>query len=200
MPKTSPASIVTALSQDHLGEAYLAIRLDLSTPLYLWTGFGTVTIDGNSYIGGGDFLQFEPIAESLELGAEGVRVSFTAANSDLLTAALTEDYQNRDAYIYFGLTTAPDDEQLLFQGYMDTLNFDDSGDRAIITLTIENKLRDLERARPRRYTNEDQEAAYTGDTFFSFVAAIQDVRVPWGREGNVVPPVWDGTGNPPDIA
>jgi len=188
MPKTSPASIVTALAQDHLGEAYLAIRMDLSTPVYLWTGFGTVTIDGNSYIGAGDLLQFESVAESSELGAEGVRVVFTGANSDLLTAALTEDYQQRDAYIYFGLTTAPDDEQLLFSGYMDTLKLDDSAELATITLTIENRLRDLQRARPRRYTNEDQQAAYPGDTFFGHVAAIQDVRIPWGRDGDVGPP------------
>ncbi len=196
MPKTSPASMVTAFASDHFDDAYLAVRCDFSTPVYLWTGYGTVTIDGNSYIGVGDMLGVAPLGESLDLSAEGARVSFTGANSDLLTAALTEDYQERDAYIYLGRTSAPDDEQLLFRGYMDTMELDDSGEKSVITLNIENKLRDLQKARPRRYTNEDQQDAYSGDTFFSFVSSIQDVRIPWGRDGNVNPTTPNPNPNP----
>jgi hypothetical protein len=70
----------------------------------------------------------------------------------------------------------------VFGGFMDTMDIEDSGDSSIITLTVESKLVQLERAKERRYTHESQHSRYSGDTFFSFVSDLQDKEVVWGRK------------------
>jgi hypothetical protein len=65
---------------------------------------------------------------------------------------------------------------------MNQMPIEDSGDASTITLTVESKMVELGRARIRRYTHESHQARHPGDTFFSFVADIQDKGIPWGRK------------------
>lgn len=70
----------------------------------------------------------------------------------------------------------------IFSGKMNQMPIEDSGDTSTITLTVESKMVELGRARTRRYTHESHQARHPGDTFFSFVADIQDKGIPWGRK------------------
>jgi hypothetical protein len=62
------------------------------------------------------------------------------------------------------------------------MQIEDSGETSTITLTIESKLVELNRARVRRYTHESHQSRHPNDTFFSFVADLQDKPVVWGRK------------------
>ena len=67
---------------------------------------------------------------------------------------------------------------------MNTMNIEDTPEGATIQLTIESKLLELERAANWRYTDENHQSRYDGDTFFSYVQDIQDVQVAWGRKSS----------------
>lgn len=73
------------------------------------------------------------------------------------------------------------DPILLFDGRLDTGTIEDGGDRSAIILSYESRLIDLERARERRYTDEDQRIDYPEDAGFAYVAALQDQVFTWGR-------------------
>lgn len=68
----------------------------------------------------------------------------------------------------------------LFTGYMDQMNIEEEPETATISLSVENKLIDLNRPRVRRYTDNNQQGRYPGDLAFEFVNRIQDEELTWG--------------------
>jgi hypothetical protein len=58
---------------------------------------------------------------------------------------------------------------------------EDSAESGTISVTVDSKLVELERASNRRYTSESHKARYPSDTFFDFVAKIQDKQIVFGR-------------------
>ena len=63
---------------------------------------------------------------------------------------------------------------------MDVMTIDDNGETANISLTAESRLIDLERARERRYTSDDQKVRHPNDTGLDFVASLQEKEIAWG--------------------
>ena len=68
----------------------------------------------------------------------------------------------------------------VLSGRMDVMSWTE-GETANITLTVESRLADLERARVRRYTDRDQEDEYPGDLGFQYVDSLQDTLINWGK-------------------
>jgi hypothetical protein len=161
------------------------------TPLYLWTGDYDITYDSNTYQGSGGIIGLDNIEETSDLGATGITLSMAISSnditSDLLTRAVTEDYQGNSIILYLALVnplnTPPDligDPIVLFDGFIDLLSVEDDGDQATISLTAESSLLRLGRAYPRRYTDEDQKYHFAGDKGLEFVTAIQEENAIWG--------------------
>ena len=82
------------------------------------------------------------------------------------------------------------DPFLCFAGRLDVPDMVIGGERMTIAVAYESRLIDLDRARERRYTSEDQKIDYPDDLGFDFVPALQDMQIVWGRPGGapVVPP------------
>lgn len=180
MSRTINASLLTALTGD-LVEPYYAVELFFdSGTLRLWTGIGDKTINSNTYTGTGSLLNIGPAEESGDLSAKAMSLTLTGLDSSIISLALQEPYQRRQARVYLGEQSVSEVIQI-FSGQMNTMNIDDSADGATIQLVIESKLVELERAANWRYTDENHKSRYSGDTFFSYVQAIQDVQVAWGR-------------------
>jgi hypothetical protein len=70
----------------------------------------------------------------------------------------------------------------LFSGYMDQMNIEEGGEASTITMSVENKLIDLERARVGRYTSGYQKSIYPNDLGLDFIEGLQDKQIPWGRK------------------
>ena len=147
----------------------------------LWTGFGEIVIDGNTYIGAGNLISVSEIHEGAEIEARGARIGLNGIPAELLGLALNEPYQGRELRIHVGTLDNGTQAHMLFRGRMDTMTLQDSGETASINVTVENRLVDLERSRIRRFTAEDQKALYPGDTGLDYVAAIQGKPLTWGR-------------------
>lgn len=180
-----------ALDSRFLSDAvnlFIAVELffDQGTLRY-WTGVGNKTINGNTYTGAGTLLNVGGLEESDDLSAPGASVTLSGVDSNLVSTALQEPYQNRECRIHLG---SENETFEVFSGFMDTMTIDDSGDTCTINIQCESRLILLDRIVPLRYTQETQERLYPGDTFFSFVTALADRQVTWGRASDTSGGLW----------
>lgn len=165
-----------AFLQDNV-ELFVAVELMFDTgALRIWSGGEDKTIEGNTYTGTGSLLAVSGIEESDNLSAPGASITLSGLDSTLVSLAIQEPYQNRPCRILLGSGNSFFE---IFSGFMDVMTIEDSGDTCIISVTVESRLILLDRKVPLRYTQETQNTRYPGDTFFSYVASLQDKRVEW---------------------
>jgi hypothetical protein len=194
MSRSINANIVSALANPEI-EPFYAVKMAFPTStILLWTGYGDKTINSETYIGSGNLLSIDGLAEASDLSAQGTDIVLNGIDSTILTYALTEEYQGREVNIYWGVSGVSEVVEV-FSGYMDQMTIVDKGDTSTIKLSVESKLIVLERPNIRRYTegshaaviateNTRDNTTYTqsNDSFFRWVAKLQDVQVAWGRE------------------
>lgn len=162
-------------------QPFYAVELSFdSGVIRLWTGYANKTIERNTYVGAGNLLSIPNLEEVADMSAKSAEVVLSGVSTDLVSLALQEPYQGRDARILFGIEG--EDPIEVFGGLMDVMTIRDSGESSVISLTLENRLVELERVRPFRYTDQSHKLRYPNDDFFSFVPALQDKEVVWGRE------------------
>lgn len=155
-----------------------------SSELNLWSGYGNLAWSGKTYVGAGNLLNISAIQENVELRANGLQLTLSGVLSPLLNKALTEDYQGRQLWVWLG---AMDEDNhiisnpvIVFSGFMDTMVIADSGEQAVIQLSVENRLIEFERTRVRRFTDGDQRIEYPNDDGFEYVSQIQEKQIVWG--------------------
>ena len=162
-------------------ELYNAVFLDLEgAPLRLWSGFGERTIGGQTYTGSGSLLQISQISENSELNATGIQLTLSGMNQTLISAALQENYQGRQAQVFLGELSVAD-VITTFDGLMDVATITHDSDQVIVEMTVESKLITLQRPNVRRYTQANHALRHPNDTFFDFTASLIDKQVAWGR-------------------
>jgi len=149
----------------------------------LWTGYGDLVFDNKTFVGGGNLLNVSEVEETSEIEAKGLTLTLSGVPSELIALTLNEPYQNRLMRLYVG-AIKPDgsiEHYQLFAGRLDVMNILEEGETATITVTVENRLIDLNRPRIRRYTSEDQKAIFVGDLGFDYVNELQNKQIEWGR-------------------
>ena len=186
MTRSIGSNFSTALSSDEI-RPFLAVSILFDTPLNLWTGYHTVTIDSSTYIGSGNLLEVSSIQESSEVKATGMSISLSGLDSSIVSSALTENVQGTSVRVYFGvLETSSNADSIVdspykfFEGFLDTMVIEEEGDTSRISITVENKLITLEKPVDRRYTDQDQKNLFTGDKGLEFVDSLQDKEIIWG--------------------
>lgn len=172
----------------------------------MWTGFGDVTFDGKTFLGGGNLIGISAITETQDLTAKGIVVSLGGIDPTLISLALSEKVRGRKFVLYLGsfdyvTRIATEDEQgavldeegnyvivessvlnnpqRIFSGMMDYMEYNFSGSLADIRLSVENSLIIGQRSKIRRYTNEDQKRRFPNDRGLEFINALQDKEVVW---------------------
>jgi hypothetical protein len=176
MSRTVPAAILTALAQPEV-EPFYAVEVDLdSGPLRLWTGYGDRTIEGNVYTGGGDLMGISGLEEVADLSAKEITLTLSGIPSSVVSLALTEPYQRRKVRVLWGVRGETSVVEV-FSGNLNQMVIEDGPDFGTITVTVDSRLVELERSSKRRYTSESHKTRYATDTFFDFVATIQDKQI-----------------------
>ena len=170
---------------------FFAIKADLdagdvySGPLLIWSGYGDLVINSETYLGVGQLISIGGLEETLDLRATGFSVNLNGIDTNALNIALNANYQNRDITIYMGFNdstgTLIDTPFILGRGRMDTMTIEEGAEFSTIVIQCENRLIDFERPRRRLYTDEDQRRDHPTDTGFSFVKVIQDLKITWGQ-------------------
>jgi hypothetical protein len=181
MSRTLPAGMAAALAQSSVTLFYAVDMLFDSGTIRLWTGYGDKTIDLQKYTGAGTLLNIDGIAEVADLNASGITISLSGISSSVISLALQENYQGRVAKVYFGVEGVSGVVEV-FSGFMDVMTIQHSGDKMNVTLSIESKLVTLQRPNIRRYTSANHKLRNPGDTFFDYVAKLQDKEIIWGRK------------------
>ena len=149
-----------------------------SGTLRLWTGVGTIQWNGETWNGAGTLFGFDQISEPTEIRASGVRLSLNGLDSTIVALVLSEARQGRPGRVWLGTIdgggTVTSDPYLAFEGRLDTPEIVSDGTQALVSITYESRLVDLERARIRRITHEDLQIDHPGDMGREFVAGLQD--------------------------
>ena len=168
----------------------------------LWTGVGNISFEAGSgsetFNGAGDLAQISAVEESADIASSGITFTLSGLNSSLISLVLSENYQGRNATLYLGMISSGSvvaNPYILFRGFMDTMNINDSGETAIIEVKAENRLVALQKAKIRRYTNEDQKLIDSTDKGFSFINDLQDKTITWGTgkaDQGLPPPTTSG--------
>ncbi len=143
-----------------------------------------VTANGEVFTGVGNLGAISAVPEGAELQSYAVELTLSGIPAQLISLALADQYQGREAKLYLALLDAQHRVSgtplLLFRGQMDTLDIE-LGQTATLTLTVQSRMADWERPRLRRYTHEDQRAMYPDDKGFEFVGQMAEKSIYWGR-------------------
>lgn len=164
--------------------AELLVKMDFDAdPLYAWTGIGSISWDGDTYAGVGDLASFARMEESSVIRATGTVLILSGVKTSLISIALNSNYQGRKAEIYFAVLDTSNaivaDPYRIFSGRMDVMEIENNGEEATISVSVENELIDLFKARVRNYTPEDQKTLYPSDKGLDFIVGIQDAEIIW---------------------
>jgi len=194
MSRTVPAAILTALTQAEV-QPFFAVEMLFddtdgtrwdqggyagNRAVRLWTGYDDRTINSEVYVGGGSLLSISGLEEVADLSAKGITISLTGLASPLISLALQEPYQRRKVRVLFGVRDQSTFVEI-FSGLINRMSIEDSPEGGTISVLVDSKLVELERASNWRYTSESHKSRYANDTFFDFVTAIQDADIRWGR-------------------
>jgi hypothetical protein len=137
-----------------------------------------------TYTGAGTLLNISEYKETSRMEAQGFTFTLSGIASSILSIALSEPYQGRKCNVYLAaLDTATGvllpSPYLLFSGLMDTMQISEGGDTCNVSISAENKMLILKRAKERRYTAESQKAKYPNDKGFDFVVSTSERKITW---------------------
>lgn len=162
------------------------VDMDFSSGnLYLHDGIGTINFGGNNYLGVGQFGSIEgAVQDSLDVIARPIKLILSGVDSSVLTPAMTESYQGRTVTLYLAfldsntnaLVATP---ETLWEGRMDYMEIELGDNTGAIKLNCEHRLR--REPRIARYSDEDQQLAYSGDVFFELLPQIAGFKSKWGE-------------------
>jgi hypothetical protein len=98
---------------------------------------------------------------------------------------LNENYQSRDATVFFGALDNNNaviaDPYAIFKGFMDIMSITEDSETATMSLTLESRLIRLENSTLRRFTSEDQKIDFPDDLGLDLIASLQEKELVWGR-------------------
>lgn len=189
MSRGNASANTTASLANHLRPiVFIEFQFDSGT-LRLHNGIGTYTWNSQEWTGAGELGEIGPIEDSDQNSPYRVWFRLNGLNDDLLAEARAQEIFERLVIVYLGylddagnLVADPDER---WRGYMDTMPIS-RGQVNAITLNAETELvRDF-RANGSLFTDEDQQARYSGDIGFEFLDQMIDAQVQWGPGGESV--------------
>jgi hypothetical protein len=178
-------SVQNAISADQVSPIILFEGEFASSTVRVWSGFGDLSWNSQTWIGVGTFGGISSIGETADIKANGVTISLSGIPLDMISLALSEVRQNKVGRVYMGFMDSSNDvisdPYLAFEGRLDVPAIQDDAETAVITITYESRLIDLQKAREIRYTDEEQKRLYSGDKGLEFVASLQEADIVWGK-------------------
>lgn len=165
MARALTAAMIAAINESTVKPVLIAKIGTSGADVNVWTGIGDLTFQSEIYAGVGNFGGVSPVNETSELRAAGLNFSLSGIPSSMISTALANIRYGRPAILWFGLFDINTglliaDPYKLFTGSTDVPSIDEGPDTSVVTISAENRLIDLDRARARRYTPEDQNINY----------------------------------------
>lgn len=179
----------TAADQPHVVYAIL-VQLDFASGFVrVFNGTGTLTFNGNTYVGLGQYGSINQVGESTDLKPSNP-VTFQISGlpdgaSPALAAAATNraDYYGRSARIDIALFDSNRNiltpiENAVWEGRMDTISVSRANNS--LQLTAEDRMVIWDKTIGFLYSTEWQTVTYPGDVFFDQVPFLANKQITWG--------------------
>lgn len=140
-----------------------------------------------TYLGLGDFGGITSnIVESISQAPQSIQFSLTGVKSTLIATALTDDYHRRDIDALFGFDDENgdliDDPVIVWSGFMDKIDISLGKETGSMTLTCESRATIGQQSSDLRFTDEDLQAAVTGDLGGEYIFRMGDLVLSWGGD------------------
>ena len=148
---------------------------------YVWSGPGPLVWNGNTFLGVGSLGTISAISEVITTNAGGVTVTLSGVDPVLFNECMTDIQLGATARIWRGLWAATANALLgvpyqVFRGQVDQPAFEVGG-KMMISLALESRIVNLQRASCRRYTSADQRVNFPTDSAFTWVEQLNDLAL-----------------------
>ena len=180
----SQAMLDATLASVFLPAIFVQATLASGT-LYIWSGYGSTTWNGQTWQGVGSLLNISTIEEKATVSATGLVVTLSGIDPTLLANVLDEFEVCGPVKVFLGAFSSPGvliaNPICLWAGNLDVPTIDVGADTASISINCESRLIEMNVSVDRRYTDQEQQVDTPGDLAFSFVNSIQNQPVYWGQ-------------------
>lgn len=178
MARDISSPMLASLTSNEIRPGFLADLEFHSETAHVWTGAGTLVWNGNNYLGVGSLGKIGAVTEGSTVGAEGTTISLSGIDQVLLAESLNDIQLGAPATIWFVLF----DQNLnilgtpypLYVGTVDQPQIEMGTEEMTISLKLENRMVNLQRANLRRYTSADQQLYFPTDCAFNWVEILGD--------------------------
>jgi hypothetical protein len=175
--------MLTWLSQSSMPVAVFVEATFASETVYLWTGMGSITWNGQTWIGVGSLGGISPMPDGSTVEAKGIILTLSGFDATLLPLVLNDYIPGLPVTVYlagFNDNVLINNPIIAWAGYLDLPSAEIAGETATLSINCESRLIEMDNAPNRRYTADDQQRDYPGDLGFSFVNAEQEKTFYWG--------------------
>lgn len=162
--------------------AILAQLTFKSGTVYVWIGRGDLVWNGNTFKGVGNLGGIGTITETTTVQAAGTSVSLSGVDPTLYADCVSDIVTGKPAKIWLACLNGNTviDALLMFSGLIDIPTVTEGPDDIAISLALENRLTNLQRASRKLYTSSEQRRKYPNDSGFDYVEVLQDTANLWG--------------------
>lgn len=159
------------------------VQLDLDATLYLTTGGHDIVWAGQTWLRS-TIANIEPIEDAATGELQGLAFTISGVNESALSLALTEPVEGRAVHVWDVFlnpdTGAAVDGVVAFTGLLNAPAVED-GPTAIVSVTAEHRGVAAVRAKPSRYTHDEQTRLYLGDTSLDFDIPTDAAALAWPK-------------------
>jgi hypothetical protein len=184
VPRNLTADMVAALDADWIRPILFVTLNFTSTPVYLWSGAGSIVWSGQTWLGLGPLLSVSSTEETSTVEAKGITITLSGLDTTLLPDTLADFQLGLPVDVYLGVFasngTIVSSPISAWAGRTDQPTITIDGATASIAIACESRLLDMNVPAERRYTNEDQQMTWPGDVCFQFVDSLQEMTLFWG--------------------
>lgn len=175
-------AMTNAITARLIQPAILAQLTFKSGTSYVWTGTGSLTWNGNTFKGVGALGSVGTITECTTVQAAGTSVGLCGIDPTLYADSIADIVTGSPAKIWLACLNGNTviDTLLLFSGLIDIPTVTEGGDDIAISIALESKLVNLQRANRKLYTAAEQRRKYPTDSGFNWVEQLQDTANLWG--------------------
>ena len=142
----------------------------------------------NEFVGNGVLGAVSTMTETFRLQATGATITLSGITGGLVALSF-EQAMGRSGKVWQGFLDSDyaliHEPALIFSGLIDNATVS-IGETATVTIQLESRMIAWERPKIRRYTNEDQQQRFAGesptvtDKFFEFLNQTVDQELRWG--------------------